>query len=64
MLRLLNVPLGEDMPVAPFDDLLDLPWQERRISTHGQPSDRAIPVPGSELDRTILEELRALGYVE
>lgn len=64
VLRLLNVPLGEDMPVPPFDDLLDLPWPERRIPTHGQPSGRAIPVSGSDLDRVILEELRALGYVE
>jgi hypothetical protein len=64
VLRLLNVPVGEDMPVPPFEDLLELPWPPVRIPTHGTPADLEAIVPGSDLDETILEELRALGYIE
>ena len=64
VLRLLNVPVGEDMPVPAFEDLLEVPWGPVRIPTHGTPVDPMGEIPGSDLDRTILEELKALGYID
>lgn len=64
VLRLLDIPNSADMPAEPFEDVLRVGWKPSTIATHGEPRDPVTAVADTDVDATVLEELRALGYID
>lgn len=63
VLRLLDIPTALDMPVPPFEDVIEVPWPRREVASHGRAVRPEPPAP-SPPEEAILEELRALGYLD
>jgi arylsulfatase A-like enzyme len=66
LLRLLDVPIAQDLEGRVIADALDAGFLESRpaasVATYG-PLDRPAEPGESELDRNVLERLRSLGYI-
>ena len=66
ILRLLDVPIAQDLEGRIIADALDAGFLESRpaagVATYG-PLDRPTEPAESDLDRNVLERLRSLGYI-
>lgn len=67
ILRVLGVPVADDMPEGPLTEVLPAAIRstptERRVATYGER--RVVPPKGTTqtLDKEMIERMRSLGYI-